>query len=537
MLVIFALLPLLMALLLLLVFQWNIHDTSWTMLGVTMALVSLVPAFHRTPWQIVLSLGEGLATVLSVGIILLPMLSFSLMQRETGALDILMRGLARLVPDRDLQTLLLVLGAGPCFEAVCGSGTGSAIILPLLMRLQNSKLKAVQLSLLSQIMVPWGNLGAGTALAANLAGLPVGVLSIRTALLLFPCAIGFSIIALQLSGGWRALERYWQVALLGGSLSMLITCLCSQFFVMEVSGFLSSTCVMALLQVWSLFIHPGTGFPLHKCMNKIEKAQFLSALLPYLLLTIGMFISRFFPFANVWLQTHGVLVCPAIKLHLEVLSSPGLWLLLAALVHIPLFSFQNIHCLHTKIWPRFLPPTIMLIGFLSTVALMQDSGMITLLREAVTMFGKNAVWAASPVGTAGGWLTNSLLGGNTLIIPLQMAISRHGGASLPWLIAAQNASAAIATAASPLRMMLLTTSVGLVGQEALALRRIGPMILWSLVQITFLLVWFTSSLWFGGMVVVLVLLVMVNAPILLVVAKTVKRKSMLVPSYVAVSRG
>jgi L-lactate permease len=179
----------------------------------------------------------------------------------------------------------------------------------------------------------------------------------------------------------------------------------------------------------------------------------------------------------------------------------------------------------------------MLIGFLSTVALMQDSGMITLLREAVTMFGKNAVWAASPVGTAGGWLTNSLLGGNTLIIPLQMAISRHGGASLPWLIAAQNASAAIATAASPLRMMLLTTSVGLVGQEALALRRIGPMILWSLVQITFLLVWFTSSLWFGGMVVVLVLLVMVNAPILLVVAKTVKRKSMLVPSYVAVSRG
>jgi lactate permease len=532
MLVILTLLPLLTALLLFLVFQCKACDTSWTTLGVTIALVSLVPAFHRTPWQVFLSLGQGSAEMLTAAIVLLPVLIFGQIQQETGAIEILMHELARFVPDRDLQILLLVLGVGPCFEAVCGSGMGCAFILPLLIRLHHNKLKAVQLSLLSQIMVPWGNLGMGTALAANQVGLPVGALSIHTALLLFPCAIDFGIIALLLSGGLSALERHWQAALLGGCFLMLITCLCSQFFVMEVSGFLASVCVVALLLIWSL----GTCWPSHEDVGEVEKIPFLLALLPYILLIMGMFASRLLPSVNVWLQTHGILVYPAIKLHLAMLSGPSLWLLLAVLVRLPLVSLQHIRRMSTQIWQQFLPVAIMLIGFLSTVALMQNSGMINLLGEAITMLGKNAVWAASLVGAAGGWLTCTPLGGNTLTIPLLMDASRQGSVSLAWLIAAQNASAAIATATSPLCVTLLATSISLVGKEALVFRRIGPMILWPLAQITFLLVWFASSLWLGRMIVVLMLLVIVNAPVILVVAKTVKHRPICV-SYTDVSRG
>lgn len=76
MLVVVALLPLLIAISLLLVFRWNIRDAGWTTLAVTVALVALIPTFHRTPWQIALSIGEGSVTMLTTGLVLLPALFF-----------------------------------------------------------------------------------------------------------------------------------------------------------------------------------------------------------------------------------------------------------------------------------------------------------------------------------------------------------------------------------------------------------------------------------------------------------------------------
>jgi hypothetical protein len=153
-------------------------------------------------------------------------------------------------------------------------------------------------------------------------------------------------LALQLSGGWRALEQYWCAAFLAGSLLILITCICSQVFMAEVSGVLASAYVIATLPAWSLLIHPKTSYLLREYANTAETAQFISALLPYFLLITGIFASRLFPLTNAWLQTHGILACPSIKLHLALLYSPGMWLLLAALIHIPLFSLQRIHLNH-----------------------------------------------------------------------------------------------------------------------------------------------------------------------------------------------
>jgi drug/metabolite transporter (DMT)-like permease len=59
--------------------RWNICDASWILLGVTIVLVSLVPAFHRTPWQVALSLGEGWATMLTASACVLPLLSLQRM--------------------------------------------------------------------------------------------------------------------------------------------------------------------------------------------------------------------------------------------------------------------------------------------------------------------------------------------------------------------------------------------------------------------------------------------------------------------------
>ncbi len=517
MLVVVALLPLLVAIILFLIFRWDIRDAGWMTLAVTVALVALVPVFHRTPWQIVLSVGEGAGAMLTAGLILLSALFFYQMQWGTGAIERLMYGLAKFVPDRDLQTLFLVLGVGPCLESFCGSGFGAVAILPFLIRLHSDKVKSIQLGLLSQIIIAWSSLGLGTTLVAHLAAFPVELVSARTALLLFPSTIGFSILVLKLSGGRRALEQYWGAALLSGSLLMLVTGLCSRFMMVAVAGVLASTCVIALLLVWAWLSYPGPSHHLRAFVNIAGMTHFLTAFLPYLLLTTGIFVSRLFPPTALWLQTHGVLECPAIKLHLALLSSPGLWLLLAALLHIPLFSLRSVHLLHIHLkttWRWLLPAAVAMLGFFSVAALMQDSGMVAILAGTATMFGKTSMWVASFVGALGGWLTNTLPGGNVLTVPVPTNVASHTDLSLSWLIAAQNASAAMASAVSPARIILLTTSVGIFGQEALVLRKIGPIILWSLGLTTFLLIWFTSSWGPGGMIVLLALLLAVNAPLL-----------------------
>src|SRR6266498_534302 len=98
-----------------------------------------------------------------------------------------------------------------------------------------------------------------------------------------------------------------------------------------------------------------------------------------------------------------------------------------AVVHIPLFSLQRVHLLRiqVKTWQRFLPAIVAMISFLSIAALMQDSGMIDTLGGAAMMLGENYVWVASLIGAAGGWLTNTIQGGNALTVHMQMDIGTH----------------------------------------------------------------------------------------------------------------
>ena len=54
--------------------RWNVCDASWILLGVIIVLVSLVPAFHQTPWQVALSVGEGWATMVTASACVLALL-------------------------------------------------------------------------------------------------------------------------------------------------------------------------------------------------------------------------------------------------------------------------------------------------------------------------------------------------------------------------------------------------------------------------------------------------------------------------------
>ncbi len=315
----------------------------------------------------------------------------------------------------------------------------------------------------------WTNLDGGTILPANLMGVSAVTLSVHTALLLFPSAIGVSMLTLWISGGSKALIRFWRVALCAGGFLMLITCLCSRFLPVDLAGFLAGGCIIAFVLIWGQIDYDGARFSTRDYRNISKVFPCTSALLPYFLLLAGIGATRLIPPVRYFLQMYGVFAIPAIKLHLALLYSPGVWLLLAVLAHLPLLSLQRTHLVRVqmKTAQQLLPGVLALVNFLATASLMQDSGMTALLTKAVTTYMNHAVWTVTLIGPLREWLMNAYVANNTLMMPM---LKTYLAVSFPWLIAAQYIAIATTSALAPLLIITLSAAAGLFGTEVMLVR-------------------------------------------------------------------
>ena len=242
-----AVIPLAVALAMMTLLQRNSRQAGLVTLVLVCAIACVVPAFHLSPLHLLLSLGEGAATALSVLTVLLPALLLYHLQRVTGGMHVLLQHIARLTADRDLQVLLLVLGLSPFLEALCGFGVGSIVIVPMLLELRLGAVRVAVLSLLGQLTTAWGAMGVAVVLTASLTRLPVEQVGSLTALLSLPTAIVLSLVCLQVSGGKAAVRRWWVLTLAAAAILTGGAWLLSRTVGVELMGILSSTLTLALL--------------------------------------------------------------------------------------------------------------------------------------------------------------------------------------------------------------------------------------------------------------------------------------------------
>ncbi len=497
--VLFALIPLVVAAVMLVGLRCNSREAGAVTLLVTIALTVLFPPFRLSVAHIVLALGTEIATVCTAMIILFPALLFFQVQKATRIIDTLMWGIDRIMPERDLQTLLLVFGLGPCIEAMCGFGIGALLILPFLVVNQQKKFNILSLSLLTQLLVPWGGFGYVTTLAATQSGLSAGLLGAHTALLLFPVALGAAFLALLLSGGKGAVLRYWSLAV--AVVTMLIGGIWffSQTLSVEIAGTLSSLLViMFLLFFYRTRWHwqgNASSVPLPPQEDVRNAFLLCKSLIPYLIILISLFTVHLYLPLNHWLQTHCVITYAPIHLAFPLLAGPGVWILFAVSVALMLLSPSRVSVCSAvcAAWRQFIPVISTITIFLVVASLMQACGIIATLGNAVAPLGKSYLWLAPIIAWIGGWMTSSTVGGNALFIPLQRAISVRVGLPLSWMIPAQNASAAIASAISPARLTLLSTAIEGDGQEEKVRWEMGLVVAWTVGTITLCLAWFVLA--------------------------------------------
>jgi lactate permease len=401
--------------------------------------------------------GEGFGTSGSVLYVLFGGLLLYNLLSAGGAIWAVSRFLGRLEPEKEALAVGVVVGVAPFFESVTGFGVAIVISAPILLAAGFSPLRAAVLSSWGQCAVPWGALGVGTVIGADLAGMGFGELSDLSALLsllLFPV---YAVAAVALAGGWAGIRRRGVEAVLLGLLAGVGTLVASVYLIPELSG------VVGGLAATAAFL----GLRWRRLYELVVPVR---ALLPYAFLLTLLALANGFGFLSKLLESLG-----------PVFVGPGLPLLISCVFAALLFGLgrSGAGAALGDTLRQWLPTAGAVLTFVLAGQVVASSGAAALLASGAGAFGDLYPVVTPIVGALGGWLTGSNAASNALFMPLQLEAARDLGVSETLTAAEQNVSGSHASLLAPQRIVLAATATGLLGREGDVTRVALPPVLAS----------------------------------------------------------
>ncbi|WP_119067620.1 L-lactate permease [Rubrobacter indicoceani] len=392
-----------------------------------------------TSWDVVF--------VLFGGLLLYRLLASGPGDGQVGAVS---RFLGSVEPERAILAVAVVVGAGAFFESVTGFGVAVVICAPILLAAGFSPIKAAVLAMWSQCAVPWGALGVGTVIGADLSGLTFARLSDLSALLnlpLFPVYAGASLL---LAGGLEALRRHGVEALMLGLAAGFGTLATSLFVAPELSGAVGGAVALGV-------------FLLRRRVRLREVGVPVRAVVPYGFLVAGI----------IAVSTLSGALPERIA---GVISGPGLPLFATSAFAVALLGLRpdDVEAALRKTVAQWLPTAGSIVVFVAAGQVVAVCGGAAVLAGFAAKSGAFYPVAASLVGGVGGALTGSNAASNALFMPFQSEAARNLGDGAGLIAAVQNVSGSHASMLAPQRIVLAAAAVGLTGSEGELIRRALP---------------------------------------------------------------
>lgn len=332
---------------------------------------------------------------------------------------------------------------GPFLETATGFGVGYVVAVSGARRLGVDKAPALALATFSQILVPWGALGIGTRISADIAGVSLAALIWRIALA--TALLGAVLLPLF----WRLSRQAGLPPVLSERLEWagLIALLMVLLIAANLTLPLELAAIAALAPVMLLrFLRVRGWAGLDRVL--------LGRLAPYIALVVALALMRLVPAIHDWLET------PSFKPFADAsafapLLSPALPLIMIALVVAILrggtkqaLGLMNLTLQRSG---RAALLTFLLVGM---AWIMVGSGLAGGIGLAVS--GVLGSWSAGIVpvaGALGGYLTGSNTGAGAVSMPLATALVPAGEARLA-VIAAAVVAGSLLTAVSPVRVTM-----------------------------------------------------------------------------------
>lgn len=417
--------------------------------GLATALV-VAATFHRPGRTEVLDAAARLGpTVLEVALILLGGVLLATALSATGARDHISGWLERVGDgeDRVPAILLLVFGLTPFMESVTGFGLGVVITAPLLVRMGLSPVRAVVSGLLGLVLVPWGSLGPGTLVAAELGGQNVDALGVWSALLSLLVLLVSMTVVLVVVGASRPSPRL--VALAAAVVTTMWATLvaANRLVGTAPTGIIAAAAVIGLLLAVARIRH-GALPPVTR--------ELARAAAPFAVLLVGI------------LGTTAILAAVSAPACAGWLTSPALWVLVAAAVAVRVYPTPGdgtVALVRTAL-ARWVPIAATAIVFMAIGIVMATAGMAAHLADGVASLGPASLALIPALGALGGYLTGTNTGAAAMFSAATTDAASALGADGLVALAGQNVAGSYAIIVSPPRIAL-AVGVVITGQTRL----------------------------------------------------------------------
>ena len=457
---------------------------------------------------------------------------------RAGAIDRINDGFASISEDRRVQVVLLGFFMATFLEGVAGFGTPAAVVAPLLLALGFPAMAAVIAALIGHaiattfgavgVPVRPGTLdpisaldGVSAAEASDVVAQAAGSAAVYQAIIgVFMPLMAVGMIVYFFGDpeerSIAPIKPVVPLCLFAGVAFVVPFALTALFIGPELPSIIGSmvgiTVTVAALKAgyfvpeeewtfperdewpdhWVGSVEPGgeNSSDPEPAVDDSPSISLARAWAPYLILVGLLIITRdFTPIGEVLRQV--AVLAPAwdgilgttVEQEIEWAYVPGTWLVLSALIAIPLFDLDGSQVADAwrEAGQKIVSPAIALVFVIGMVGIMLESGqypeapggdsmMVVLADGTGAVFGDVYTLVAVPVGVLGTFITGSITVSNITFSGLQYEVATQAGLPQHLIVGGQMIGAAIGNVVAIHNVIAALATVGLVGQEGRVIR-------------------------------------------------------------------
>ncbi|RPI87026.1 MAG: L-lactate permease [Chloroflexi bacterium] len=507
---ILALIPIAVILVLMIGFRWGAARAGGA--GYLSALVIAILFFGAG--SELLAYAHVRALFLSLDVLLIIWAAFLLYRvvDEAGAIQTIGQALPHLTTDKGMQALIIGWVFASFLQGVGGFGVPVAVVAPILVGLGFPALAAVIIPSIGHgWAVTFGSLGSSFQALLSSTGQPESLLGPPAALFLGISALAIGLMVAHAAGGWAAVKRLLIPALLLGLIMAFVQYIVVGLGFWFIASFIGSTVALAASFPLARYYKGKDG---NNGKRPTQKAL-LVALSGYAILIVITLFVQVIPPVRDWLGQ----VILRVQFP-EVSTSLGFITAASSSRSIPIFRHAGASLTYTSILAYFvykangcyrpgsvrrilsgmikrvMGSSVSIVSMIAMAVIMENAGMTdTLARGLAGGVGSLFPIVAPWIGSIGAFMTGSNTNSNVVFGALQMRTAQLLGLSVPIVLAAQTAGAALASVSAPAKVVVGASTAGMAGKEGDVMRKLAAYTLLLVLLISLLAF---LAVWLGG---------------------------------------
>lgn len=507
---IIAFLPIVVLLLLMIKFRWG--ATNAALAGLILTIITGIFIYKGSIQTILIEVKKGIWNALPIILIIWTAILLYQVAREANGLIVIRNGMRKLLPNE----LLLLLAMGWAFESflqgITGFGVPVAVGAPLLIGLGVTPLWAVIIPLLGQT---WGNtfgtLGAAWDSLAMTTGMTTGSSQyLQTALWagIFLWLWNFfgGIVICWYYGKAKAIKKGFLAVcvisltqgggeLLLGQFNTTISCFLPSCISLVAIIFLGK--LKMYRQEWKIQDSPIMNRALVNEVKESNKPMMnlKEACMPYVLLSALALVILLIKPINALLGTFAIglsipktvtgygYVTEAVANFspLRPFTHASMFLLISSILSLLYYRKHNyierngVKRAFKESASMTVSSALAIVGLIIMSNIMSGTGQTIVLANGISrILGKGYIILAPIIGMLGSFMTGSNLSSNILFGNFQLTTGKLLGVSIPQILALQTTGGCVGGIISSSKIILGTTTAGIVGREGEALKKIIP---------------------------------------------------------------